>query len=239
MRLRQRSKDDVSTGAAEQRTAHVEADHGGLGAVVGVRQRLDELRFADAGGAGKQQRGDRPAAAGQAGARAPHGARHGAHRGRLAHHARRQRRLEAQQRVGVTDRQLCHRHAADPRHHLRHVVRRHLRRERYSRGVCSNARGARQRRGAQLQQRAGFVHHVDGLVGQEAVVDVAHGQSYGLVQRIRCVTHLVVCLIRGCQAAEDGARGGGRRLGHQHGLEAPLQRRILLDVPSAIRKRQS
>ena len=80
------------------------------------------------------------------------------------------------------------------------------------------------------QPAGGLVDQVDGLVGQEAVGDVAVRQrgrgDHGRVGDAHVVMHLVALL----QPAQDRDGVLDRRLVHQHRLEAPLQRRVLLDV---------
>ena len=81
---------------------------------------------------------------------------------------------------------------------------------------------------AQLGGR--FVDEVDGLVGQEALGDVAAGQGGGSDQRGVGDLDAVMDLVFFLQAAQDGDGLLHRRFLDQHGLEAPLQRRVLLDV---------
>ena len=75
-----------------------------------------------------------------------------------------------------------------------------------------------------------LVDQVDRLVGQEAVGDVACTQlgrgHDGRVGDVDAMVRLITLL----QAAEDGDGVLDGRLAHQHLLEAPLQRRVLLDV---------
>src|SRR5437762_1159754 len=82
--------------------------------------------------------------------------------------------------------------------------------------------------GAQPRRR--LVHQVDRLVGQEAVGDVAVREGRGRDQRrvldLDAVVHLVALL----QPAQDGDRLLDRGLLDQHGLEAALERGVLLDV---------
>ena len=77
---------------------------------------------------------------------------------------------------------------------------------------------------------AGLVHQVDGLVGQEAVGDIAVGQGGGgddgAVLDLDAVVHLVPLL----QAAEDGDGVLHRWLVHHDRLEAPLQRGVFFDI---------
>ena len=80
------------------------------------------------------------------------------------------------------------------------------------------------------QAAGGLVDQIDGLVGQEAVGDVAVRQrgrgDHGRVGDAHVVMHLVALL----QPAEDGDGVLDGRLVHQHRLEAPFERRVLLDV---------
>src|SRR5690606_16330819 len=78
--------------------------------------------------------------------------------------------------------------------------------------------------------RAGLVDHIDRLVREEAVRDVALGEPCGRFQRFVRDDHLVVILIMLAYALQDLDRLLDRRRVDDHGLEAPLQRAILLDV---------
>ena len=81
-----------------------------------------------------------------------------------------------------------------------------------------------------LQPRRGFVHQVDGLVGQKAVGDVAVGKHGRGHQRRIGDAHAVVLLVLLLQPAQDGDGVLHRRLGDEDGLEAPRQGGVLLDV---------
>ena len=78
--------------------------------------------------------------------------------------------------------------------------------------------------------RRRLVDEVDRLVGQEAVGDVAVGQSRGRDDRRVRYADAVMRFILLLQAAQDRDRVLDRRLADEHRLEAPRQRRILLDV---------
>ena len=80
------------------------------------------------------------------------------------------------------------------------------------------------------QLRTGFVHEVDGLVGQEPAGDVTIAQDAGRDKRGVLDAHAVVNLIALLEAAQDGDRVLDGRLLDQHRLEATLERGILLDV---------
>ena len=77
---------------------------------------------------------------------------------------------------------------------------------------------------------AGLVDQVNGLIGQEAVGDIAVGEGGGGDDGAVLDLHAVIDLVALLQAAEDGDGVLHRGLVHQDGLEAPLQRRILLDI---------
>ena len=81
-----------------------------------------------------------------------------------------------------------------------------------------------------LQPRGRLVDEVDGLVGQEAVGDVAVGKRRGGDQRAVGDAHAVMLLVLLLQAAQDGDGILHGRLGDEDRLEAPGERRILLDV---------
>ena len=80
------------------------------------------------------------------------------------------------------------------------------------------------------QRRRRFVDQVDGLVGQEAVGDVAMGKRGRGDNRGVLDAHAVVQFVAVLEPAQDGDGVFHGGLGDQHRLEAALQRRILLDV---------
>ena len=82
---------------------------------------------------------------------------------------------------------------------------------------------------AQLDARAGLVDQVDGLVGQEAVGDVAVGMRHRKLDGGIGVADRVELLVAVLDAHDDldGVGLVGRR--HLDGLEAALQRAVLLD----------
>mmetsp|Transcript_90457 Transcript_90457/g.193984 ORF Transcript_90457/g.193984 Transcript_90457/m.193984 type:complete len:393 (-) Transcript_90457:756-1934(-) len=77
---------------------------------------------------------------------------------------------------------------------------------------------------------ASFVEDIDGLIGQEAVIDVLRRKFHASDQRLLTVPQLVVHLILPCKPAEDLNRliHGGLRHGNR--LEATLQRLVLLHI---------
>ena len=83
---------------------------------------------------------------------------------------------------------------------------------------------------AHLHPRGRLVHQVDRLVGQEAPRDVAIRQLGRSDDRFVGDRDLVVRLQRVAKTAQDHDGLLDRRLRHQHGLEAPLERGVLLDV---------
>ena len=83
----------------------------------------------------------------------------------------------------------------------------------------------------------GLVDEVDRLVGQEAVGDVAVRERRRGDDRRVGDAHLVVDLVALLEAAEDRDRVLDRRLLDHHRLEAPLERRVLLDVLAVLVER--
>ncbi len=81
-----------------------------------------------------------------------------------------------------------------------------------------------------LQPGGGFVHEIDRLVRKEAVGDVAVAERRGGDDRTVLNADAVVDLVALFEAAQDRDRLLDGRFVHQHGLEAPLQRLVLLDV---------
>ena len=79
------------------------------------------------------------------------------------------------------------------------------------------------------QLRGRLVNEVDGLVGQEASRDVAVRQHRGRHQRGVLNAHLVVRHVALGQPAQNGDGVLHRGLPHEHGLEAALQRGVLLN----------
>src|ERR1043165_9681457 len=80
------------------------------------------------------------------------------------------------------------------------------------------------------QARGRFVDEVDGLVGEETVRDVAVRQRRRGDDRGVLDLHAVMVLVALLEPAQDGDRVLDRRLADVDRLEAPLQRRVLLDV---------
>ena len=86
--------------------------------------------------------------------------------------------------------------------------------------------------------RARLVEKVDRLVGQEAVLDVAARERHRAHERLVADVDVVVLLEALLEAAQD--RDGvllARRIDH-HGLEAPLERRVLLHVLAVLVERR-
>ena len=79
---------------------------------------------------------------------------------------------------------------------------------------------------------------VDRLVGQEPIGDVAVRQHGRGDERRVLELHAVVDLVALAQAAQDADRVLDGRLADQHRLEAPLERRVLLDVLAVLVERR-
>ena len=88
------------------------------------------------------------------------------------------------------------------------------------------------------QPRRGLVHQVDGLVGQEAVGDVAVGERRRRHDGRVLDAHAVVDLVALLEPAQDGDGVLDARLAHVHRLKATLQGRVLLDVLAVLVQRR-
>ena len=82
----------------------------------------------------------------------------------------------------------------------------------------------------QAQRRAGLIDQIDGLVGQEAVGNVAMRQHGGREDGRILDAHAVMDLEFLLQPAQNGDGVVHRRLADQHGAEAARQGGILFDV---------
>ena len=76
------------------------------------------------------------------------------------------------------------------------------------------------------------------MSGQEAVGDVALGENGRGGQRRIADADAVMRLVALLQAAQDRDRVGDGRLADEHRLEAPLERRVLLDVLAVLVERR-
>ena len=86
-------------------------------------------------------------------------------------------------------------------------------------------------------RRTRFVDHIDGLVGQVAVVDVLGAQLGSGLQRGGGVLHAVVLLKARLQPLEDLDGLGHRGLDHVHLLEAARQRSVFLEDAAVLGER--
>ena len=75
-----------------------------------------------------------------------------------------------------------------------------------------------------------FVHEVDGLVGEEAVGDVAMREGDGGDEGIVLNAHMVVILVALFQSAQDGDGVFGRGFVDEHRLETTLEGFVLLEI---------
>ena len=80
------------------------------------------------------------------------------------------------------------------------------------------------------QAACGFIDQVDGLVGQEAVGDVAIGEVGSCHERAIGDVHAVEDLVLLLKATQDRDGVLDGRLAHHNGLETTRERRVLLDV---------
>ena len=76
----------------------------------------------------------------------------------------------------------------------------------------------------------GFVHQVDGFIGQEALGDVTLRELYGSNDGVVLDTHLVVVLVTFLQTTQDADAGKCVGLIDHDGLESAFQRLVLLEV---------
>ena len=89
-------------------------------------------------------------------------------------------------------------------------------------------RGHRVDLGAHLGR--GFVHQIDGLIGKEAIRDVAVGEYRGRHQCRVLDANAVMGFVAVLQTAQDRNRVFDRGLIDEHRLKPPFERGILLDV---------
>ena len=82
-----------------------------------------------------------------------------------------------------------------------------------------------------------LIDQVDGLVGQEAVGDVAIGEVGGCHERAIGDMHAVEDLVLLLEATQDRDGVLDGRLGDHHSLETTRERRVLLDVLAVLVKR--
>ena len=75
-----------------------------------------------------------------------------------------------------------------------------------------------------------FVHEVDGLVGEEAVGDVAMREGDGGDEGIVLNAHMVVVLVALFESAQDGDGVFGRGFVDEHRLETTLEGFVLLEI---------
>ena len=88
-----------------------------------------------------------------------------------------------------------------------------------------------------MYARASFVHDVDGLVGEEAVGDVAAREGHARLQGLLRIAHLVVAFVVGRDVAQDLERLIGRSRLHYDLLEAAFEGRVALDVLAVLVER--
>ncbi len=134
----------------------------------------------------------------------------------LAEHHGLEVALEVLEHFLVVARDALGRDARHGRHHRLDLLGRD--------GLAAPALGQQHLRGPHL------VDHVDRLVRQLAVVDVAEGEFHRRADRVRGVAHLVMPLVVGLEPAQDLDRVLDRGLVDVDLLEAPHQRAVLLEV---------
>ena len=87
------------------------------------------------------------------------------------------------------------------------------------------------------QAACGLVNQVDGLVGQEAIGDVAIGEVGGSHKRAIGDVHAMEDLVLLLEATQNGDGVLDGRLAHHNGLETTGERRVLLDVLAVLIER--
>mmetsp|Transcript_29801 Transcript_29801/g.82064 ORF Transcript_29801/g.82064 Transcript_29801/m.82064 type:complete len:508 (+) Transcript_29801:826-2349(+) len=202
--------------------AHIQPDEGLLVRVVLSSKDLAQLRLSNTSGSSKVQRGNGAAHAGQPCPSTPDCSRKCIHSLMLADDTLRNGLLQVQQPPGLILRESRHWYARPLGEHARNVSCRHQRLV----GVCH----ARDRFAAQLHEASSFVEEVYGLVGQEALREVTVRQPRCHAEGLGRNEHAVVFLIRPAQSLQDLHRLRDGGLLTNYLLEAPLKRRILLDV---------
>ena len=175
-----------------------------------------DLGLADAGRAGEQVAADRLLRVAQAGARQLDRARQRLDRPVLAEHHRLELAIEVAQHLLVAGVDVLDRH---PRHLGDHLL-----------DVLDAQRLAPLTLGLEHLRRADLVDHVDRLVGQLAVVDVARRQLDRRLDRAAGVADLVMVLERRLEAHQDLDGLVLRGLVDVDLLEAADQGAVLLEV---------
>ena len=209
--IARRRADEPRHGVPLHILGHVESNE--LDAERG-RQLLGDFGFADAGGAGKQQRGDGLVGVAQAGARHLNRRRQRRNRRVLAEHQHFQIALQGFQRAGVGRRHLARRNARDVRDHILDVA--------HADGLAPLAVGCESGLGA------GFVDDIDGGVRQLPLGEIPRRQFHRGAQRRAGVFDLVVGLKMRTQTAQNVDRFVDARLGDIDFLETPGQRPVFL-----------
>ena len=88
-----------------------------------------------------------------------------------------------------------------------------------------------------LYHSAGLIHKVDGLIGEEAVGDIAVGEGRGGDEGVVADLHAVEDLIPLFQAAQDGDGVLDGGFVHLHRLEAALEGGVFLDILTVLIQR--
>ena len=172
--------------------------------------------LADPGGTREQKAANRLVWVAQTGPRQLHRGRQAVDRVVLTKHDMFEVAVEVLERLLIV---LADRFGRDPRHRGNDLFN-------LARGDFLLAAAGRH----QHLHRANFVDHIDCLVGQFAVVDVASRQFHRRFQRIGCVFHLVVIFESAAQPFQNFNRVSDGRLVHIDLLEPPQQGAVLLKM---------
>mmetsp|Transcript_31540 Transcript_31540/g.74457 ORF Transcript_31540/g.74457 Transcript_31540/m.74457 type:complete len:588 (-) Transcript_31540:52-1815(-) len=212
---------------------HVDAHHGLLRAVVALGHGLGQLGLAHARRAAEDEGAHGAARVAQADARAAQRARDGGDGAVLSDDTLVQLAFEVEHAPRLVLAQLVDGHARPLRHHRGDVVRGHLEQRRVGGGGDAGRLLLGPALHLEALERAdggGLVDEVDGLVRQEAVVDVPVGELGGRLERLLQIDNVVVLGVTALQPTQDLHGLLHARLRHLHGLEAALEGSVLLNV---------
>ena len=239
---------------------HIQADHSAFAPVDRLRQRLAQLRLADAGRPGKEHGRRGPLLLGQPGTSPPHGLRRRADGALLPNHAGRKRLFQPAQALFFGKGQHPDRDPRPARHRLGNVLRLHALCARHmppqtlqavaqrgslliaSGAHCLLQRALRPGRSIaapfhlrHLSKRRALVQKVDRLVRQKFFREIATGQAHRSVDRLLRDRDAVMGLQPRPQAHENGLCFCLGWLAHLHRPEAPLQRGVLFNILAVLR----
>ena len=201
---------------------HIELEQSLLAAEPTAGQRLGQRGLAHTGGPQKEQHPDGPARLPQPGAAASDGTGDCRHRLLLADDLGVEAGFQFVQPVALLFPHPLGGHAAGLCDHMGDLFPRQ--------------RGVRDALplGPDAGGGTGFVHKVDGLIGQTPPRQIPYRQLHRLPQRLGGQTHIVIPLVPGSQPFQNGGGLFRGRLFDLHPAKPALQRGILLDVAAKL-----